>query len=163
MFNLLLSRVTTYLTPIVGVVGFLLGMYLSHLYHATIEAKQTKDLLAQIEKQKTLDNKTIVKLQLEQSTLEQSYIKLGEQLHETKLTTTPCTITTDGIKLWNQSSGLTQDLPTNTKRVIETSSTSSGVSAEELFQNKLENDEICNGLRLQLEAIIKWDADTYGE
>lgn len=160
MFTLFLEK---YVTPLVGAAGLVLGLYLSHLYHAAIEAKQSKDLIAQIEKQKTLDNKTIVQLQLDQETLRQSYIKLGEKLHETKITTTPCTITTDGIKLWNQSSGLTQDLPTDTKGTSESTNASSGISAEDIFQNKLENDEICNGLRKQINAIIKWSNDTYGE
>lgn len=159
MFTLL----NKYITPLVGVTGLLLGLYLSHLYHAAIEAKQSKDLIAQIEKQKSLDNSTIVQLQLDEEHLRQSYIKLGEKIHETKITTTPCTITTDGIKLWNQSSGLEEDLPKDTKGTTESTNTSSGISAESLFQNKLENDEICNGLRKQLDAIIKWDLDTYGE
>jgi hypothetical protein len=29
------------------------------------------------------------------------------------------------------------------------------------MDNKIKNDEICNGLRLQIESIIKWDKDEF--
>jgi len=163
MFNLLLSRITTYLTPIVGVVGFLLGLWFSHLYHSAVEAHQTKVLLAQVEKQKELDNKVITSLQSDNASLQKSYITLGEKVHETKLATTSCPITTDGVKLWNQSNSPETSLPSDTKGITDTSNTASGITIEDLYANKLENDKICNGLRDQLEAIIQWNHDTYGE
>ena len=149
--------------PIVAVVSFAGGLFASHLYHSAIEAHQVKVLLAQVEKQKTTDNKVIVDLQANLDTLQKNYITIGEKLRETKITTTPCTITTDGIKLWNQPNSLTTNLPTDTKGTTESTPTSSGVSTEELFQNKLSNDVICNGMRQQLEAIIKWNKETYGD
>jgi len=148
--------------PIVAVAAFAGGLYVSHLYHTAIEVQQTKVLLQQVEKQKEIDSNTIVTLQTNLDSLQKSYITLGEKIRETKLTTTPCTVTTDGIKLWNESNIFKASLPTDTKTVIETSNASSGINIEELFQNKLANDVICNGMRAQLESIIKWNEDTYG-
>ena len=148
--------------PIVALISFAGGLYVSHLYHTAIEDHQAKDLLKQVQKQKDIDIKTITELQVDNATLQNKYITLGEKLHETKLTTTPCIITTDGIKLWNQSGSSETSLPTITKGSNEATNASSGIDLTKLYENKLVNDNICNGMRQQLEAIIQWNKDTYG-
>lgn len=148
--------------PIIAATAFAGGLFVSHLYYSAIEAHQVKVLLEQVQKQKDIDTKTITELQVNNSTLQNNYVKLGEKLNETKLTTTPCIITTNGIKLWNQSSSPQESLPTDTKGIAEATNASSGIDLTKLYENKLVNDNICNGMRQQLEAIIQWNKDTYG-
>ena len=148
--------------PIVALISFAGGLYTSHLYHTAIEDHQAKELLKEVQKQKEIDIKTITELQVDNATLQNKYITLGEKLHETKLTTTPCIITANGIKLWNQSGSPEASLPTDTKGTSEATNASSGIELTKLYENKLANDVICNGMRQQLEAIIQWNKDTYG-
>jgi hypothetical protein len=51
----------------------------------------------------------------------------------------------------------------DTTGITETTDESDSVTINELFVNKVENDEICNGLREQINAIIKWDKEVWDD
>lgn len=132
---------------------------------ATLETIQSATKEAQRVEDES--RKKVADLQDSQARLTESYNQLKQELKNAKgkVTTVPCHITDTGVRLWNDSSTATvpKDSTGTAKEATTTSGTEdTGLTVEDLLDNKAENDEICNGLREQIEAIIKWDEDTYG-
>jgi hypothetical protein len=140
------------------VVGVALGAIGMHYHYVAKEAK----LLDTVAKQHVIDSRIIADYQTNQMTLQQSYIELGKKLHDKTLTTTPCTLTVDGVGMWNQSSSPAKGLPTGSSGA-SSGTTTSGVTFEQALANKLENDKACNQMREELVSIKQWRKDTYGE
>jgi hypothetical protein len=143
--------VTLVLGIVVGVVGC--NSYYTH---------QKLKLLTQVSKQHEIDSKVISSYLTNQQTLQQSYIDLGKKVHEQKLTTAPCYLTNDAVRLWNKSSSPSEGLPASTRGVVSDSS-SSGVTVEDAIANKVVNDNGCTQMREELTAIKQWKKETYGE
>jgi hypothetical protein len=164
-----LEALKLYAFPLAVSAAFGFGLYVSHVYHGYQEDKNLKEVQAQLVKQNKIDNSSIVSLQTKLASSEQDLIILKGKLDEIKVTDVPCTVTPAAIRVWNHTKP--QPVPKDTPRVTEAPTTTSGaeskpiegVGVKLLIENKLENDNICNGLRDQLDAIIKWNKDTYGE
>ena len=152
--------ITKYLTPFLCVVCFGSGVLLTKTIYNEKEAREIKQVLEQKALQEATDRKIITDYQTNQVVLQQSYEQLGKKLHEIKITNTPCYLTYDALRLWNQSNGFTEGMPSDTTRVTQPSSTSVGVDTA--LVNKVENDKRAAQNRSQIEAIIKWNKETYG-
>ena len=112
-------------------------------------------------------SRTIVRqLQENESRLQTAYEQISEELKNAKgkITVAPCVVTDTGARLWDRSSkaGMPQDPPGTTEEAKGSDTPDPqeagqyNFTVEDLFDNKLKNDEICNGLRLQLSKIIEW-------
>jgi hypothetical protein len=89
---------------------------------------------------------------------------LTKELKHVKIYTSNCNITADGVRLWDESGkGLFNPVPENTARITEATSGPSTITIDDIFENKIKNDEICNGLRTQINAIIKWDKEAWND
>ena len=148
--------------PIVAVASFATGLFVSHLYHSAIESHQNKELLAQVEKQRQVDNSVIKSYQDNVKTLQDQYISLGEKYSAIKITDVPCKLTPAAVSLWNQSNSSQASVPADTRGVVS-GTTTSGVAVDAAIENKLENDKACNLMREELTAIKQWKKETYGE
>lgn len=116
----------------------------------TIKLNDSKARNAISEYQQALDNQT------------NNYIKLTQEKKRVKIFNSKCNINAAGVKLWDDSSkGIFDPVPENTARIIETSSEPSTITIDDIFENKIKNDEICNGLRTQINSIIKWDKEVW--
>lgn len=150
----------TYLTPILCVICFGSGVLLTKAIHDEKESRDIKKVLEQKALQEETDRKVISSYQTNEATLQQSYIQLGKKLHEIKITDTPCYLTYDALRLWNQSNDVTKGVPANPTGTVEAATTTVGIDAA--LANKVENDKRAAQNRNQLEAIIKWNKETYG-
>lgn len=154
-----------YVIPTVGVLCFLIGLYVAHIWHVFQEAKDLRAIQEHVVEQQAINNKVIENLQTANMQTEEAYNILKDKLHATKVTNVPCTLTADAIKLWNQSSHATPSVPPNSPRTPEASVETNpiaGVGIELAIKNKIENDKLNEDNRQQLEAIIQWNKITYG-
>lgn len=158
-----------YVTPLVCFASFFVGIYFSYAWTSIVHAKQLQDIQNQVIKQEAINRKTVADLQIVNANAELAYNKLKEKLNETPITDVPCKLTVPAVKLWNQSKGLTSQLPTDTSRTSETTpSTDSAIATEGVgiklvLENELANDKLCNDMRAQINGIIKWNSDTFGK
>jgi len=148
---------------LVMVIGsFIGGYYVKGKFDKAKEAQEYAKLVQTIQQNDLQARKAISEYQQIIATKDNTYQKLTEELKHVKIYTSKCNITADGIKLWDDSSkGLFSPVPENSARVTETTSSPSTVTIDDVFENKLKNDEICNGFRQQIEAIIKWDKEAW--
>lgn len=157
---------TKYTTPAVAVISFVAGLYVSYGWTEIRHAKQLLDIQEQVVKQDTYNRKTVIDLQVSKAISDVKYNKLKEKLDALSVTNVPCKLTSNAVRVWNQSKGVKAELPKDTTGTLDTSSTSNpieGVDIKLVLEKDLENDKICNGLRDQVTSIIKWDRETYGE
>lgn len=148
---------------ILGIVlSFSLGYYTKD---RLIQADQANNYKRVIETYKANDehNRQVVQeLQTSLESKKKAYNKLTEELKHVKIYNSKCNITVDGLRLWNDSlKGSLSSVPKDTSRASKTSESTNTVTVNDLFENKLKNDEICDGLRLQLDKIIQWDKETW--
>ena len=162
MITLISLFLGKYLDVIIGVVCFVSGVMLTNAIHSWKTSHDNNLVLKQMEAQQVKDRKVITDYQSNLTELQKQYILLGKKKNEIKLTTAPCKLTPSAVQLWNKSSSPEASLPSDTSRTSEGTSSVSGVGVDLAIQNKLDNDLICNGMRQQLEAIIKWNKETYG-
>ena len=152
--------ISKYLTPILCVVCFSSGVLLTKTIYNEKEARDIKQVLEQKALQEETDRKVIKDYQTNEVALQQSYVQLGKKLHEIKITDTPCYLTYDALRLWNQSNGVTESVSSTPTGAAEGTSTTVGIDTA--LANKVENDKRAAQNRNQLEAIIKWNKETYG-
>ena len=144
---------------VVAIGSFASGYYIKYKFDQAAEAKSYKEVIAQIQQNDLKSRQQIALYQTEIEDLSTKYNTLQERAKHVKIITSKCDITADGIRLWNDSSKGT--MSEDSTGVTETASTTSTITIAELMDNKIKNDEICNGLRLQIESIIKWDKDEF--
>ena len=163
----MISLFEKYTTPLICLVSFFVGVYASVAWTSIGHAKQLKDIQDQVIKQEGINRKTVTDLQVVNAKAVVDYNNLKDKLNATKVTNVPCKLTTPAVKLWNQSKGLKSELSTDTSGVVETPSTPStpaeGVGIKLVLDNAIANDKICNDMRNQINAIIKWNSDTFGK
>ena len=156
-----------YTTPLICLASFFVGVYACTAWHSIGEAKQLRDIQDQVIKQSDINRTTISDLQEVNAKAVVDYNLLKGKLNATKVTNVPCKLTTPAIELWNQSKGVKSELSTDTSGVVETPSTPStpaeGVGIKLVLDNAIANDKICNDMRSQINAIIKWNSDTFGK
>ena len=164
----MISLFEKYTTPLICLVSFFVGVYASVAWTSIGHAKQLKDIQDQVIKQEGINRKTITDLQVVNAKAVVDYNNLKDKLNATKVTNVPCKLTTPAVKLWNQSKGLKSELPSDTSRTSESTTTSDssvateGVGIKLVLDNELANDKICNDMRSQINAIIKWELETFG-
>jgi hypothetical protein len=144
--------------------SFFAGYHVKSKFDAAATAKYYEQMNKAIKENDDKSRNVIETLQNNLNTTTNAYNLLTEESKHVKIYTSKCDITPDGIKLWNDSTeGHISVVPKDSARTTETTSTSSTspITVDDLLANKLQNDEICNGLRDQLEAIIKWDKDIW--
>lgn len=156
-----------YTTPLICLASFFVGVYACTAWHSIGEAKQLRDIQEQVVKQADINRTTISDLQEVNAKAVVDYNLLKGKLNATKVTNVPCKLTTPAIELWNQSKGVKSELSSDTSGVVETPSTPStpaeGVGIKLVLDNAIANDKICNDMRSQINAIIKWNSDTFGK
>ena len=156
-----------YTTPLICLASFFVGVYACTAWHSIGEAKQLRDIQDQVIKQSDINRTTISDLQEVNAKAVVDYNNLKDKINATKVTNVPCKLTTPAIKLWNQSKGVKSELSSDTSGVVETPSTPStpaeGVGIKLVLDNAIANDKICNDMRSQINAIIKWNSDTFGK
>ena len=157
-----------YVTPLVCLASFFVGIYFSYAWTSIVHAKQLRDIQNQVIKQEAINRKTVTDLQIVNANSELAYNKLKEKLNETPITNVPCKLTVPAVKLWNQSKGLKSELPSDTSGTSEATTPSNssvateGVGIKLVLENELANDKLCNDMRDQINGIIKWNSDTFG-
>jgi hypothetical protein len=153
-FNLQTTLIASGVALLVGLYG---GYKLTSNYYDAKANKAKEAVIEQLSAQAALDRKTIEAYQIDKKTLQDAYITLGRKSRETKLTNTPCTLTAPASKLWNESLLGEADVPKTPSGTTGTGTTDFATA----FENKLLNDEICARNREKLEALKKWDKETY--
>ena len=163
-----------YITPIVCLVSFLIGIWVCYAWTSFKQAFQLREIQTQVVKQQEINRKTVEDLQTINATNEVKYAKLKDELNEKPITNVPCNLTNNAVRVWNQSKGIKSQLPTNPTRIVESATTTNspdtipsepieGVGIKLVLDNALANDKICNDMRDQINSIIKWEEDTYGK
>lgn len=151
-----------YLTPILCGISLTVGLYggykLTSNYYDAKQGKADQAVIAQLVNQAAIDRKVIENYQTDVGTLQKAYIELGRKAREVKITTSKCTITPDGAGLWNESLLGKELLPEAPSGATGTG----GTDFADAFQNKLLNDQACNKMREKLEALKKWNEETFG-
>ena len=138
------------------------GYYVKGKFDKASETKYYTELVETIKSNDIKSRNAISEYQSALDKQTNNYINLTQRAKHVKIYTSNCNITPDGIRLWNDSSeGQPSLLPKDTTGTTERTSTTSTTTVDDLLDNKIKNDEICNGLRLQLEAIIKWDKEAW--
>lgn len=161
MFNI---PTIPYFTPIACGVSLVVGLYggykLTSNYYDAKQAKVDQAVIKQLVQQAAIDQKVIQSYQVDVSTLQNAYIELGRKSREVKITTTKCALTNDGARLWNESLLGKTVLPETSSGATGTGGSDS-VDFADAFQNKLLNDQQCNKMREKLEALKKWNKETF--
>lgn len=138
------------------------GYYVKGKFDKAEEQKEYANLLNTIKQNDRVSRDAVLAYQEALENQTNNYIKLTQEAKHVKIYTSNCNITPDGIRLWNDSSkGELSILSKDTTGTTETTNSTSTLTVDDLLANKLKNDEICNGLRQQLEAIIKWDKEAW--
>jgi len=163
----MLNLFDKYITPTACLISFAAGLYISYGYNEIKHSKQLLDIQEQIVKQDTYNRKVIIDLQVTKAISDAKYITLKEKLDALPtVTNVPCKLTSNAVRVWNQSKGTEAVLPKDSTGTTDSTPTSNpieGVDIKLVLEKDIENDRICNGLRSQINSIIKWDRETYGE
>jgi len=142
--------------------SFLGGYYVKGQFVKAEQVKEYAKLVQTIQQNDIQARKTISEYQQIIATKNNTYQRLTKELKHVKIYTSKCNITADGVRLWdNSSKGLFSPVPENSARITEATSGPSTITIDDVFENKIKNDEICNGLRTQINAIIKWDKEAW--
>jgi uncharacterized protein YneF (UPF0154 family) len=160
MLNIpIIPNLTTY--AVVGGVSILVGFYggykLTSNYYDAKQSKVDQAVIEQLVNQASIDRKVIENYQINEHTLQRAYIELGRKSREVKITTSKCELTESGRVLWNESLLGETVLPETPSGVTGTGTTDFASA----FENKLLNDQQCSKMREKLEALKKWDEDTF--
>ena len=138
------------------------GYYVKGQFDKAEQVKEYAKLVQTIQQNDIQARKTISEYQQIIATKNNTYQRLTKELKHVKIYTSNCNITADGVRLWDESGkGLFSPVPENTTRITEATSGPSTITIDDIFENKIKNDEICNGLRTQINAIIKWDKEAW--
>jgi hypothetical protein len=142
--------------------SFLGGYYVKGQFDKADQVKKYDALLVTIQQNDAKARASISEYQTKLGNQTNLYNKLTQELKHVKIYTSKCNITAGGIRLWDDSGkGIFNPVPKDTARIIEDTSEPSAITIDDLFGNKVKNDEICNGLRTQINAIIKWDKEVW--
>jgi hypothetical protein len=153
--NLLTSKLIVPVATLL--VGTWTGYYFTSNYYVAKEVTTTKAIVQEMTKQLNIERDLLNASLTKMEKIEKNERYLRNKLKETKLTLDKCTLTSDAISLWNQSLLGEGELPKNSKGVAS----GEGTDFATAFENKLANDLQCNKLREQLDAIRKWDKETF--
>jgi len=138
------------------------GYYVKGQFVKADQVKEYDALLTTIQQNDVKARASISEYQTKLNNQTNHYNKLTKELKRVKIYTSKCNITADGVRLWDESGkGLFNPMPKDTTRIIETTSGLSTITIDDIFENKIKNDELCNGLRTQINAIIKWDKEAW--
>jgi len=138
------------------------GYYVKGQFVKADQVKEYDALLTTIQQNDVKARASISEYQTKLNNQTNNYNKLTKELKRVKIYTSKCNITADGVRLWDESGkGLFSPVPKDTTRIIETTSGLSTITIDDIFENKIKNDELCNGLRTQINAIIKWDKEAW--
>jgi uncharacterized protein YneF (UPF0154 family) len=155
-FNLQTTLIASGVALVVGLYG---GYKLTSNHYEAKQSKVDQAVIEQLVSQASIDRKVIENYQTNEHTLQRAYIELGRKSREVKITTNKCELTESGRVLWNESLS-------GEASVSETPSGATGTGTTDFaraFENKLLNDEICARNREKLEALKKWDKETYDD
>ena len=142
--------------------SFLGGYYVKGQFDKADQVKEYDSLLNKLKENNDHARNTSKAYQDALTNQTNNYNKLTQELKHVKIYTSKCNITASGIRLWDDSGkGIFNPVPKDTARIIEDTSEPSAITIDDLFGNKVKNDEICNGLRTQINAIIKWDKEVW--
>jgi uncharacterized protein YneF (UPF0154 family) len=153
-FNLQTTLIASGIALVVGLYG---GYKLTSNHYEAKQSKVDQAVIEQLVNQASIDRKVIENYQINEHTLQRAYIELGRKSREVKITTNKCELTADGQRLWNESLRGETVLPETPSGVTGTGTTDFASA----FENKLLNDQQCNKMREKLEALKKWDKDTF--
>jgi hypothetical protein len=138
------------------------GYYVKGQFDKAEQVKEYAKLVKKIQQNDATSRRIIEAYQVSLNNQTNNYNQLTRKLKRVKIYTSNCNITADGVRLWDESGkGLFSPVPENTTRITEATSGPSTITIDDIFENKIKNDEICNGLRTQINAIIKWDKEAW--
>lgn len=166
MLNLILGWANKYLIYLT-LAGFILsgmaGYKLATTIQKAAQADAYEELLQVIQKNDELSRGVVEKYQQQLESKSNAYNKLTQELKHVKISSSKCDITNDGVRVWNDSTmgKTTSELPKNSSGTSEGSLGTSSLTIDDLMANKLKNDEICHGLREQINSIRKWDKEVW--
>jgi hypothetical protein len=144
--------------------SFIGGYYVKGQFVKAEQVKEYEVLIAKARKNDSISRSTIQEYQQALNNQTNNYNKLTQELKHVKIYTSKCNITAAGVRLWDESGkGIFDPVPKDTARIIEASSEPSTITIDNIFENKIKNDEICNGLRTQINSIIKWDKEVWND
>jgi len=144
--------------------SFLGGYYVKGQFVKAEQVKEYAKLVQTIQQNDATSRRIIEAYQVSLNNQTNHYNKLTKDIKRVKIYTSNCNITADGVRLWDESGkGLFSPVPENTTRITEATSGPSTITIDDIFENKIKNDEICNGLRTQINAIIKWDKEAWND
>ena len=139
--------------------GLYFGWYFTANHFQARELRVKEAVIEQLARQAEINRKISEDYHSDIVVLRDAYTKLGKKIYATKITTTPCTFTSDGIRLWNESllgAGVLPETPSGITGSGET-------SIAEAFENKIENDERCASNVLKLDKLKQWTKEQFGE
>lgn len=144
---------------VVLVLGLYGGYKLTSNHYKAKEVAILEAAITEAKLQEIINREVVVAYQANIKNLDEKYNKLKGKLHATSPTNVPCTLTSDAVKLWNDS--LSKEVPVSK----DTTGTTTGGTATitEALDNKLSNDKASTINRERLEAIIEWDKKHFGD
>lgn len=137
------------------------GWYFTYNHYVSKERKTQEAIIEALATQAEINRKVAEDLAVNVSVLRDAYIKLGRKSREVKIINADCSITSDGISLWNESLLGKEVLPGSTDTINGAGRGSA--SFADAFQNKLLNDERCAVNREKINSMKKWCIETFGE
>lgn len=162
-----LAMIKNYLNIGIAVVAFGVGFYANNVWHGYKESILKKKIQQQVDKQDKININTIKELQVKNQVVADAYINVVEKLNELKskkqVTNVPCKLTPSAISVWNSSIESVPKIATGTVETTTEVATTGGVSIEDVLTNEVENKRRFDLNEAQIDAIIKWEVDTYGK
>ena len=157
-----ISRYKIYVILIALLVSFLAGFKLADTLQKATALKQYQNLLQVIRKNDDTSRKQVEDYQSTIASKEEFYNQLEERNKNVTKSLTQCQLNNASLQLWNDSlKGQSATMSKNPTGIVKETSTTSSFTLEELIDNKIKNDKICNELRDQVEAIIQWDKESF--
>lgn len=151
--------------------SFFMGIHIQRNADKAAQVNEYTKKIGQMEKQDKT-NRTIIKSHQEnEAKLQIAYILLGEELKNAKGKLGKCKsdgsviISPNAVLLWDSfgEGEPSKDSAGTSENTSIRDSIEPEVTLEMLYENRLKNAEICNGLRKQILAIIQWDKKTFGD
>lgn len=162
-----LAMIKNYLNIGIAVVAFGVGFYANNVWHGYKESILIKQVQQQLVKQDKVNRESITELQITNQELEDSYQQVEDKLNELKskkqVTNVPCKLTPSAISVWNSSIESVPKATTGTSETTAEVASTGGISIEDVLTNEVENKRRFDLNQAQIDAIIKWNVDTYGK
>ena len=139
--------------------GVFIGYKLTANHYDAKAEKTTQAVLEQVVKDSIITRQIVENYKTDLDTLRAAYKTIGEKARVTKITTTNCTLTPDGVSLWNESLSGKTVLPSPSSGIVGTG----GADFADAFANKLLNDQGCAANRAKIEKLKEWDKEQFGD